>query len=398
MKHFNEFINLLFIYLELLTCDEAQQFFQDILSYIILLIIKYILLYFFDLVLQLNKIMKDYDSLNLKYNEIFQDNNNLKIQYNKISTKYNKISTKYNEISTKYNEINDNFKCLNYNIKEDKLLDIINIENQVIFINQKIIELNERLNKIKSEYLINNIDIQITKILNIFIFLNNIRLLLYSRKYINALLRYEIKNNKNLRVSKIKYLIDFEGIKYINDKKAINNYICNFVVSIPDEEENTIINKKHNLTLDFIYFLKNDFNNNIHIVAPIKNLNYNSMFLKIFSKVDSKNSSKEEEEIKKDFKENNLEIKEKYNKNPEENLKNTTNENNGNIIIDNKEEIIKSEQKDKIKNEIKDDDKKLEEEKDNPKSKEEKSKKIKDNRHANDVADSKKKKFRKFKT
>ena len=249
MKHFNEFINLLFFYLELLTCDEAQQFFQDILSYIILLIIKYILLYFFDLVLQLNKIMKDYDSLNLKYNEIFQDNNNLKIQYNKISTKYNKISTKYNkistkynkistkynEISTKYNEINDNFKCLNYNIKEDILLNIINIENQVIFINQKIIDLNERLNKMKSEYLINNIDIQITKILNIFIFLYNIRLLLYSRKYINALLRYEIKNNKNLRVSKNKYLIDFEGIKYINDKKAIKNYICNFVVSIPDK-------------------------------------------------------------------------------------------------------------------------------------------------------------------
>ena len=46
--------------------------------------------------------------------------------------------------------------------------------------------------------------------------------------------------------------------------------------------------------MDFLYFIKNYFNNNVHLVSPVRNLNYNTLFFKIFTKYDTKENSEEE--------------------------------------------------------------------------------------------------------
>jgi len=217
-------------------------------------------------------------------------------------------------------EINDKMKSiLNYESKmisflnDDKLQSIINIEQQINFVNQKITQLNNEINILDIENIKNTINIKSIEILNILLFLNNIRLLLYSRKYVNTILTFEVKKNKKLRLSKNKYLIDFAGLKY-KEEKLIKNYISNFIVMVNandnnkneiDNENNNIINnnnnndtdkdtKIYNLTLDFLYFIKNYFNNNVHLVSPVRNLNYNTLFFKIFTKYDTKENSEEE--------------------------------------------------------------------------------------------------------
>jgi len=56
----------------------------------------------------------------------------------------------------------------------------------------------------------------------IFRFLNNIRLILISRKYINQIIKYEVENNRNLKISKSLFLNDIAGFKFKNDEKKLN--------------------------------------------------------------------------------------------------------------------------------------------------------------------------------
>jgi len=228
------------------------------------------------------------------------------------------------KIISNISELNDQIKSIHSSenkminfLKDDKLQSIINIEQQINYISQKNIQMNNEINKLNNENIKNTLNIKSIEILNILLFLNNIRLLLYSRKYVNTILRFEIKKNKKLRISKKKYLIDFAGLKF-KEEKLIQNYISNFIIMTNindddnnikfDKENDNIINnnnnnnnnndnkdiKIYNLTLDFLYFIKNYFNNNVHLVSPVKDLNYNTLFLKMFSKDDTKENSEDE--------------------------------------------------------------------------------------------------------
>ena len=162
-------------------------------------------------------------------------------------------------------EINDKMKSVHsYESKmisflnDDKIQSIINIEQQINYVNQKITQLNNEINILDNENIKNTINIKSIEILNLLLFLNNIRLLLYSRKYVNTILRFEEKKNKKLRLSKNKYLIDFAGLKY-KEEKLIKNYISNFIVMINendnnkneiDNENNNIINNNNNNDTD----------------------------------------------------------------------------------------------------------------------------------------------------
>jgi hypothetical protein len=231
-------------------------------------------------------------------------------------------------------------------LNDDKLLSMINIEQQINYVNQKITQINNEINILDNENIKNTINIKSIEILNLLLFLNNIRLLLYSRKYVNSILRFEVKKNKKLRLSKKKYLIDFASLKF-KEEKLIKKYISNFIVMVNvndnnenkiDNENDNIINnnnnndhdkdtKIYNLTLDFLYFIKNYFNNNVHLVSPVRNLNYNTLFFKIFTKYDTKESSE-------------VEISENdqngYNKDKNKNVKKEGG--NSNIIYDKEEE------------------------------------------------------------
>ena len=67
------------------------------------------------------------------------------------------------------------------------------------------------------------------KIIKIFEFLNNIRLIIASRKYINKIIKNEVENNELLRKSKSYFLNDITRFQYINEKN-VKMYISQFIV------------------------------------------------------------------------------------------------------------------------------------------------------------------------
>ena len=99
-----------------------------------------------------------------------------------------------------------------YNITND-------IEHQIN--NQSLLIINLKLILDKSELIslfnkrFYEIQIQIPKMSKIFKYLNNIRVLLLSRKYVNRILSYEVENNNDLKISKSYYLNDI-----INEKNV----------------------------------------------------------------------------------------------------------------------------------------------------------------------------------
>ena len=237
------------------------------------------------------QIKSEYNEIQSKYNEIQSKYNEIQSKYNEIQLKYNEIQLENNEIQLENKQIKNDLNSLNLNLKYDNILGNIDVKQQLIYIQQKIIAINEKLNEIKINNIDNKMKIQITKILNAFLFLNNIRLLLYSRKYINSLLRAEIKKNKaNLKKSKKKYLIDFVGLSLENEISK-KNYISNFIVLVVGDDEES--KNKYNIILDFLYFIKNYLNNNIHLVSPIEDLNYNKIFFQIFTKNEATENSEE---------------------------------------------------------------------------------------------------------
>lgn len=192
-------------------------------------------------------------------------------------------------------------------IKDEKILNTIDVDKKLIFVNKYIYKIEKEITDFDINKLRNNIKIQVRKFVNVFTFLNNIKLLLFSRKYVNSIIKNQVDSNKNLYFSKKKYLIDLVAYsKMKNNKKAIKSYITNFIfqktkdnnIITNSENDNYILpDDDYNLTLDFLYFLKNNFNNNIHIVNPIKDINYNISFYNIFNQSETNDISEKEENV-----------------------------------------------------------------------------------------------------
>ena len=141
----------------------------------------------------------------------------------------------------------------------------------------------------------NKISIKKIEILKLFLFLNNARLLLLSRKFINNLIKIIIRENKNLRISSKKYLLNLSVYrKFWNDYNVIKNYISNFIVKFTDKNEPDY---KYNCLIDFLYFIKSYFNDNIHYVELNKDITFNEKFYSLFNEgMSTKEKSSSEEE------------------------------------------------------------------------------------------------------
>ena len=193
--------------------------------------------------------------------------------------------------------------------------------------------------KINSEniYIMNNkIKSNIIKISNIFRFLNNIRLILLSRKYVNKIILNEVQNNPKIKISQSLFLNDLIGFKYINDENKLKLYVSQFFVQIGQWKLSQNI---YNLVLDFLYHLKNYFNDSVHFVKITEDITSNKLYYSIF--YDSNNNKRIKGEINSNFK-----IIDNNNNN---NIRN----NNNKIIIQNKEhnENMNLEKPMEIKNE-----------------------------------------------
>ena len=160
--------------------------------------------------------------------------------------------------------------------------------------------------------------------LPIFKYFNNIRSLLLSSKYVNRVIANEVENNKFLRISNKYFLNDLIGFK-ITDKKQKKMYISQFIVQIKDY---ILPKNQYNLMMDFLYFLKDYLNNNIHYVYKNKDLTDNIYYQKVFNNdIETKNSS--------DSQEKNEEFKIENNSKIDANINNNSNNNNNIEYINN---------------------------------------------------------------
>ena len=152
--------------------------------------------------------------------------------------------------------------------KQDLLNEMkFNLLDLIIFIKDLETKINEKLRIESEDYLKNQIKSNIFKMSNAFRFLNNIRLILFSRKIVNKIIQNEVKNNEKIHISKTVFLNDLSGFNYKNDEQKLKLYVSAFIVQIGDGK---LSQNNYNLVLDFLYYLKNYLNN-------IKNINPNSM-------------------------------------------------------------------------------------------------------------------------
>lgn len=163
---------------------------------------------------------------------------------------------------------------------------------QLIRIN--INEIDKKISENKINEMRNEIKSQIIKMMRVFIYLNNIRLIIMSRKYINRIIKNEIENNDKLRISKIRYLMDVIAFKF-EEYNKIKKYLKQFIVQIGDK---ILPQNQYNLTLDFLFFNKNYLNNEVHMVDKNGNISDNNIFKDIFEE-ESKNSTDSDELQKK---------------------------------------------------------------------------------------------------
>ena len=235
--------------------------------------------------------------------------NNQKLQIQKQST----FEYKKQNIEKGINKIIENMKYeieqiklknqkMEYKIEEGKLKNQkMEYDMVILMIKTLNSDINENINLETFIQMKNEIISNIYKMSYIFRFLNNIRLILISRKYINQIIKYEVDNNKKLKISKTLFLNDIAGFKYKHDEKKIKLYISKFIVQIGD---NILPQNQYNLTLDFLFFLKKFFNDSVHFVKIIKDITINEKFSSIFSSEnknynaeDNKNSKHEDNKI-----------------------------------------------------------------------------------------------------
>ena len=243
----------------------------------------------------INKYIKSsqFQEINLK-NQKFQIQNQATLEFQKqnlisqnIDKDLNKNIDKKNNIEEGKNDINEKM-IYKYEIKFNNIE--IKLQNQMLMIKSMDSDINEKINSEKLIQMKNQIASNIYKMSYIFRFLNNIRLILISRKYINQIIKYEVDNNKKLKISKSLFLNDIAGFKYKDDEKKIKLYITKFIVQI---EDHILSQNQYNLTIDFLFFLKKFFNDSVHFVRIIKDITINEKFNSIFSSKNKNNHVKD---------------------------------------------------------------------------------------------------------
>ena len=211
--------------------------------------------------------------------------------------------------------------------KQDLLNEMkFNLLDLIIFIKDLETKINEKLRIESEDYLKNQIKSNIFKMSNAFRFLNNIRLILFSRKIVNKIIQNEVKNNEKIHISKTVFLNDLSGFNYKNDEQKLKLYVSAFIVQIGDGK---LSQNNYNLVLDFLYYLKNYLNNSVHLVNKIEEFTTSKQFYLMFYY----NNEKEKNEINiKNINPNSIKIEYKN-----ENLKNM---NEISIMIKNKNFIF----------------------------------------------------------
>jgi len=201
----------------------------------------------------------------------------------------------------------DNLKEKNDLLEEMRiyLLDLM------IFIMTLETEIDKKISNENHDYLKSQIKSNIIKMLNIFRFFNNIRLILFYRKSVNKIIQNEIKNNSKIHISKTVFLNDFTGFNYKNDEQKLKLFVSQFIVQIGDGK---LPQNIYNLVLDFLFYLKNYLKDSFHLLNPSKEITKSKQS---YSMLYSKNE-REKNEIK-NF---NINLKSKKNKYRNENLKN----------------------------------------------------------------------------
>ena len=108
---------------------------------------------------------------------------------------------------------------LNKNDDSVKILSSLNdikfiLLNLMINISNLVMNIYNKINIENINYMNNKIKSNIIKISNIFKFLNNIRLVLLSRKYVNQIIKKEVESNPYIRISVSSFLNNLNGYKY----------------------------------------------------------------------------------------------------------------------------------------------------------------------------------------
>ena len=230
----------------------------------------------------------------------FEKNNNIFSEYNKIVKEIKNKEFKLGNVKMIEEDLKNKNELLN------KMVNILLI--LVTNIKSLEIEINDKKSNENISYMKNKIKTNIIKMSNIFRFLNNCRLILVSRKYVNKIIQNEVKNNEKMQISKSVFLNDWAGFNYINDEKKLKLYVSQFIVQIGDWK---LPQKTYNLVLDFLYYLKNYLNDSVHFVNPSEEVTTSKKFHSIFY-----NKNKNENEINnnsnfeeiKSIKDENLEI------------------------------------------------------------------------------------------
>ena len=181
--------------------------------------------------------------------------------------------------------------CVEYIIvlnKMNKRMNLINqmkevILNQMIYISTIRLDITEKISSENIKYLKNKIKTNVIKMANIFRFLNNIRLILFSRKIVNKIIQNEVRNNKNLYISQTNFLNDIIGFKYKDDVNKLKLYVSKLIVQIGD---NILPQNLYNLTLDFLFYLKGFLNDSVHFVHSSDDITSNKQYYSIFCNKD----------------------------------------------------------------------------------------------------------------
>ena len=258
---------------------------------------------------------KEEDKIGINNKEITQNmkNQNSEIKNNNEGNENSNNINKFVEAEKKANteteleklvfEMNlyDIIKDLEFQINTQSLL----ITNLKLYLKNQ-----ESISSLKKK--LYGVNIQISKMSKIFKYLNNIRLLLMSRKYINRILANEVENNKGLKISKSYFCNDLICFT-ISDNKKKKMYISPFIIQMTD---GLLKQSQYNLTLDFLYYVKDFLNNNVHFVFKNKGITENEYYSTIFNyDKHSNNSYDSQDKNDESTTENNNEIKANINRN-----------------------------------------------------------------------------------
>lgn len=182
--------------------------------------------------------------------------------------------------------ISKNISEINVNENSDlvKILSALHAVNNILInlfakLSNLVMVISDKINFENVNCMNNKIKSNIIKISNIFRFLNNIRLILLARKYVNKIIINEVNINPKIKISQSSFLNDLIGFKFKNDENKLKIYVSKFIVQIGKWKLSQNI---YNLVLDFLYYLKSYFNDSVHFVNISEDITSNKLYSSIF--------------------------------------------------------------------------------------------------------------------